>query len=278
MAFTTQDIHRVLLVDSNGDPLIVAGQDLATAAKQDTQITSLASLLTGMGAVADAAVTNPALSASEIALLKGLLTFLAGTGANAINMQGAGAQGAVPAGKPLLAGIYDGTNVQYLRGETNGQVRVSLYSASGSPAGVTSLGSIDTNSTATIAVPAGSFNLVYDALAANWERLRVCNVFKQVATVAIGAIATVWTPAAGKKFNLMGGFISVSAAVSVLFEDNAAASFVYQTPMLEANKPYFFTVGGANSNGIVSAAANNVLKATASGAANLLGTLFGTEE
>lgn len=46
MPFSTQDIHKVLLVDSNGDPLIVAGQDLATLAKQDTQIARLDTLIT----------------------------------------------------------------------------------------------------------------------------------------------------------------------------------------------------------------------------------------
>ncbi len=114
--------------------------------------------------------------------------------------------------------------------------------------------------------------LVYNGLTR--DRLRVPAIWKPQSTVAIGAIATVWTPAAGKKFRLMGMIISVSAAVSVLFEDNGAGTTIVQLPVLAANTPYQFTFG----NGILSAAANNVLKATSSGAANLIGTIYGTEE
>jgi hypothetical protein len=103
------------------------------------------------------------------------------------------------------------------------------------------------------------------------------DTFKDVSTVAVGSIVTVWTPASGKKFRLMGGTISVSAAVNVLFEDNAAGAgnFVLRTPTLVAGAPYTFTVG---TDGKLSATANNVLKATSSGAANMVGTLWGVEE
>jgi hypothetical protein len=102
------------------------------------------------------------------------------------------------------------------------------------------------------------------------------DTFKDQATAAIGTIATVWTPASGKKIRIMGGSISVSAAVSVLFEDNSAgaANFVWRTPKLLADTPYFFDLG----NGKLLSAVNNVLKATSSGAANLTGTLYGLEE
>lgn len=104
--------------------------------------------------------------------------------------------------------------------------------------------------------------------------LYVPDVFKPQKTVAIGSIATVWTPATGKKIRLMGGCISVSAAVSILFEDNAAGTDVFQTPKLLADTPYNFDLG----NGKVLSAVNRVLKATSSGAANLIGTLYGKEE
>ena len=102
------------------------------------------------------------------------------------------------------------------------------------------------------------------------------DTFKDQATVAIGTIATVWTPASGKKIRIMGGSISVSAAVNVLFEDNSAgaANFVWRTPKLLADTPYFFDLG----NGKLLSAVNNVLKATSSAAANLTGTLYGKEE
>lgn len=106
--------------------------------------------------------------------------------------------------------------------------------------------------------------------------VRAADVWKDVSAVTITTIATVWTPATGKKFRLMGGTISASAAMNVLFEDNAAGAgnFVYRTPKLLADTPYTFDL----SNGKVSATANNVLKATGSAAGTITGTLYGTEE
>lgn len=93
-----------------------------------------------------------------------------------------------------------------------------------------------------------------------------------VPITAIGSIATLYTPPAGKKFRLLGGYISVSGAANVLFEDNAAATanFIFRVPALAVNTPFFFSLG----NGFLSAAADNVLKATSSAAANITGTLF----
>ena len=97
------------------------------------------------------------------------------------------------------------------------------------------------------------------------------------AGIAIGTIATVATPTTGKRLRLLGGSISVSAAVSVLFEDNAAgaANFIRRTPKLVADTPYQLDFG---PRGVLLSAANNVVKATGSGAANLTGTLWGIEE
>lgn len=97
-----------------------------------------------------------------------------------------------------------------------------------------------------------------------------------VSAVAVGSIATVATPTTGKKLRLLGGTISASAAVSVLFEDNAAGAgnYIFRTPKLLADTPYTFDLGP----GYVCAAVNNVIKATSSAAANLTGTLFWIEE
>lgn len=123
---------------------------------------------------------------------------------------------------------------------------------------------------------AGACLLLWDGT--QFVRARAPNAYKDIgAGVAIGTIATVWTPASGKKIRLLGGSISVSAAVSVLFEDNSAGAgnFVYRTPKLLADTPYYFVLP---ENPKLGGAANNVLKATGSGAANLTGTLFGCEE
>lgn len=118
-------------------------------------------------------------------------------------------------------------------------------------------------------------SLQYASNGATWDRVRAVATFVDLNAVSITSIATVWTPTSGKKFRLMGGSISVSSACSVLFEDNAAGTTIHRTPQLLANTPYYFSLG----NGKLSAAANNVLKATAStGTVTVSGTLFGTEE
>lgn len=111
----------------------------------------------------------------------------------------------------------------------------------------------------------------------NTTILRAANVFKVLDTVAIGSIATVWTPASGKKIRLMGGSISVSAAANVLFEDNSHSSttnYVVRTPTLATDTAYNFDLG----NGILLGTADHVLKATSSASANVVGYLYGTEE
>lgn len=107
---------------------------------------------------------------------------------------------------------------------------------------------------------------------------RIASTGKDLSAVAIGTIATVWTPASGKKFRLMGGTISVSAGGNVLFEDNSAGAgnFVCRTPTLSADTPFTFVVLGGQ--GKLSAAANNVLKATLSTTGTITGTIWGTEE
>ena len=114
--------------------------------------------------------------------------------------------------------------------------------------------------------------LVWDG--ASWDRLRVPSTRKGLSAVTITSITGVWTPGSGKKFRLMGGCISISAAGNVLFEDNAAAAFIFRTPKLLADTPYNFDLG----NGYLGTAVNNILKATSSAAADITGTLYGTEE
>lgn len=120
------------------------------------------------------------------------------------------------------------------------------------------------------ALPAGT------AVIGDLVSVKTPSKFVSLAAVDTVSIATVWTPGTGKKFRLMGGTISTSTAISVLFEDNSAGAgnFVYRTPVLVANTPYNFDLG----NGVLSAAANNVLKATGSAAGTVTGTLYGIEE
>ena len=101
----------------------------------------------------------------------------------------------------------------------------------------------------------------------------VPDTYKDLATVAAGSIVTAWTPASGKSVRFMGLTVSVSAACSLLFEDNSAGTTVFRTPKLLADTPYTFDLG----NGYQLAAAGNVLKVTSSAAANVTGTLYGVE-
>jgi hypothetical protein len=118
----------------------------------------------------------------------------------------------------------------------------------------------------------GAWLLAFDG--AQGVRLRTQSKRVDLNAVAAGTIATAWSPAAGKRVRLMGGVLSVSAAGSLLFEDNAAGAFVFRTPKLAADSPYNFDLG----QGVALGAVNNLLKMTLSVAGSVTGTLYGTEE
>lgn len=105
-------------------------------------------------------------------------------------------------------------------------------------------------------------------------RPRAASVFKPIDAVAIGAEATIWTPAAGKRFRLMGAVLAASAACTVKLRDNTGGTVIREL-LLAASTPLVLPFEG---NGSLSAAAGNVLTATSSAAANLTGYVFGTEE
>jgi hypothetical protein len=122
--------------------------------------------------------------------------------------------------------------------------------------------------------PFATFNYGFNG--ASWDKVRIGNISKDVSSVTVTTITTLWTPATGKKFRLMGGTISCSTGVSILFEDNAAGATIFRTPKLLVDTPYTFEVKGGQ--GFLSAVADNVLKATSSAAGVITGTLWGTEE
>ncbi len=103
------------------------------------------------------------------------------------------------------------------------------------------------------------------------------NVFKDLNAVSsVGLPVTVWTPTSGTKIRLTGGDVSVSAASSLLFEDNAGGSTIkYRTPVIPANQPYVFEIAG---QAMLLSAINNVLKVTAASGVTITGTLWGVEE
>ena len=107
--------------------------------------------------------------------------------------------------------------------------------------------------------------------------MRTPAVFKPLAAVAIATEVTIWTPAANKKFRLMGGRVASSVVGNVTLRDNTAGTIIAVVPCGVAGVAY--PIFGPNAgNGILSAAANNVLTATGPALATLSGTVFGTEE
>jgi hypothetical protein len=136
------------------------------------------------------------------------------------------------------------------------------------------------NADALAAVAAGVMrmlvaNLLYNG--ATFDRERTPSVFKPFASTAItaGTGTTIWTPAAGKKFRLMGYAISSSVAGQLIFGDNAVGTVIARSPAVAAAG--IATDGGSWRNGILSAAANNVLKLDGP-TGNVAGMVWGTEE
>lgn len=100
-------------------------------------------------------------------------------------------------------------------------------------------------------------------------------ISKVFSEVTITSIENLWTPVVGKRIRLIGGSFSVSAAVSVLFEDNEAGQPLFQTPFLQGYVPYSLPNLG---EGILLQSIDRSIKATSSGAATITGTLIGREE
>lgn len=136
--------------------------------------------------------------------------------------------------------------------------------------------------------PMNSTQIVY-SFGIGFEWVRTPNIFKSVGANTAAATA-VWTPAAGKKFRLMGGVItSASAALAaaalttLTLLDSAAAitlAFDIWVPITPLNTTPCIAFD-LKPNGYLSAVANNVLNATLT--ANLLSgqirvTVWGTEE
>jgi len=107
--------------------------------------------------------------------------------------------------------------------------------------------------------------------------LRVADVFKDIPATAIvvnaAAGVSIWTPAAGKKFRLLGGIFSLVAAGLLILGDGIGGVELLRVALAAG----ISIVLPAMGNGILSAAANNALSAYGT-ATNLNGVVFGTEE
>lgn len=108
-----------------------------------------------------------------------------------------------------------------------------------------------------------------------WDKTRNANVYKVVALGSGTAETTIWTPAGGKKFRLMGFVLTCGAASTLTFKDNTAGTTIFAARG-GVDVPIEFQP--SQTNGILSAAANNVLTVTRGTACTLDGTVWGTEE
>lgn len=119
-----------------------------------------------------------------------------------------------------------------------------------------------------------SYNATFNGV--SWDRERTAIIFKPLTAVSIATETTIWTPVAGKKFRVM-GFVLTSGVVggNVVIKDNTAGTTILVIPFGAAAVPIISPDMG---NGLLSAAANNVLTATGTATQTLSGYVYGTEE
>jgi hypothetical protein len=111
------------------------------------------------------------------------------------------------------------------------------------------------------------------------QRIRAAGKFVALNNVSVAAEATIWTPAAGRKFRLMGYCLTAGgAAGNVVLKDNTAGAALPIVLPFGAIGANLTVVPPAMANGILSATAGNVLTATGAASQTLSGYLIGTEE
>ncbi|MHB8677980.1 MAG: hypothetical protein ACYDCE_16175 [Candidatus Acidiferrales bacterium] len=175
-------------------------------------------------------------------------------------------QGAQSLGAPLLVGVASGGGVPV-------QPFPSVQTSGGQVATLGDLTGITPSTGATI--PTAALEFAWDGQF--WKMVRTPTTYKPQSAVAIAAEATIWTPAAGKSFRLMGGMLASSVVGNVTLRDNTAGTIIAVVPCGVAGVGY--PIFGPNaSNGKLSAAPNNVLTATGPAGSTLSGTVFGMEE
>lgn len=157
--------------------------------------------------------------------------------------------------------------------------KVKLYDAGDGASGVlfpspAALADALANPTLTLI---GALGLVYapSGGTAQWERLRTPNVFKTISLGAGSSETTIWTPASGRKFRLMGLFLKVGSTAAILtFKDNTGGTTIFICAATGNDNTGLVALG----NGILSGAADRVLTVTRSGSTALDGTVWGCEE
>ena len=108
------------------------------------------------------------------------------------------------------------------------------------------------------------------------DRARTPNKFIPFSGTVITSETTIWTPTSGKKFRIMGYVITTGVLTgAITVRDNTAGSTILIIPQ---NTIGVVIQSPPMGNGILSAAANNVLTFQGATAETVTGYVFGTEE
>ena len=124
-----------------------------------------------------------------------------------------------------------------------------------------------------ISLDGGSLPVVqYDGL----DTTREPKVFKSFSGTVITSETTIWTPASGKKFRLMGFVITQGVAEGdITLKDDTGGTTILTIPSTPVGQPLAFSLGRI---GLLSAVADNVLTATGVSTETISGFVYGTEE
>lgn len=158
--------------------------------------------------------------------------------------------------------------------DQKGNLKASLWMANGTAALLTTTTSSDGMGAGSTVGYGASLGYLFNG--ATWDRARGPVVFKGVNSTftSAGGDQALWTPAAGKKFRLLGFALSFSAATAILLKDGLGGTQIYST--YTAVNGYVGTP--PMGNGILSGAANNVLAINPSADVGVRGFVFGVEE
>ena len=120
----------------------------------------------------------------------------------------------------------------------------------------------------------GNYPVVWNGAVVTRERSP--NIFKTFSALSVAAETAIWTPAAGKKFRLMGYQLSTgTVAGNVILKDGTGLATILNIPFATATDSQTAPPIG---NGILSGAINRVLTATGVVTQTLSGYVFGCEE
>ena len=162
---------------------------------------------------------------------------------------------------------FNGTTFDRVKTINTGQLRTTIYSSTGvEPRGdATTDGSSGTGAIATTEMGWAG---------ATFDRVRVGKVYKYIEYLNLptSTNTTIWTPAAGKKFRLMGISIATSATVHLHIRDSGT---IFHSVRLQGTTTSF-----EFGNGYLSAVANNLLEVRndSGTTTNVWITAWGTEE